>query len=298
MSSDMDDAHLGPGASHGDPVADSASHPASDPAEEQLRKALGTMNDLEPPADDLFAQRALNRGRARTARRRSTILGAAAALVVVGAVGGTWIVSQQPSNTTASSAGSAGPEAANDSGSGSGQDKGATTEGLAPAMPGARDASRWFSGATTPQTAAFESVEPTLVSSHPDVFSGAYAADASNTRVVVALTRPDREVELLVRTAMPTPDDVSFVIAEHSIAEKEALAARIAADSSALRAEGITILAVRLDGRTDRVVVVADEGASPGRLAARYGSLVTVVPGVAEGGGKLPDGSTLPTIQK
>ena len=296
MSSDMDDSHLGPGASHGDPVANPASHPASDPAEEQLRKALGTMNDLEPPADDLFAQRALTRGRARTARRRSTILGAAAALVVVGAVGGTWIVSQQPSNTTASSAGSAGPEAANDSGSG--QDKGATTEGLAPAMPGARDASRWFSGATTPQTAAFESVEPTLVSSHPDVFSGAYAADASNTRVVVALTRPDPEVESLVRAAMPSPDDVSFVIAQHSIAEKEALAERIAADSSALRAEGVTILAVRLDGRTDRVVVVADEGASPGRLAARYGSLVTVVPGVAEGGGKLPDGSTLPTLQK
>jgi hypothetical protein len=284
----MSDSHLGPGASHGDPVAD--------PAEQQLRKALGTMNDFEPPADDLFVQRALNRGRARTARRRSTVLGAAAALVVVGAVGGTWVVAQQSPNATTSSAGSAGPEAANDSGSG--QDKGATTEGLVPVMPGARDASRWFSGTPTPQTSAFESVEPTLVSSHPDVFSGAYAADASNTRIVVALTRPDPAVESLVTAAMPSPDDVSFVLAEHSIAEKEALADRIAADSAALRAEGVAILAVRLDGRADRVVVVADEGTVPGRLVARYGSLVTVVPGVAEGGGKLPDGSTLPPLQR
>ena len=42
---------------------------------------------------------------------------------------------------------------------------------------------------------------------------------------------------------------------------------------------GVTVLEVRLDARSDRVVVMADEGTSPGLLVARYGSIVPVVPG-------------------
>lgn len=284
------------------------------PGEEQLRKALGTVNDLEPPRDDLFVQRALMRGRARTARRRSVVLGAAAALVVVGAVGaGTWLVQRETVGTSTASAGSA-PERANDSASGAGKG-GPSAQGLvspepsAPStgatgvlgalgVPPAGDASRWFAGAPTAQTSAFEAIEPQLVATYPDVFSGAYAADASNAHIVVALTRPDATVQSLVRGVMPSAGDVSFVTAEHSIAQKERLVAQIGADSPAWRAAGVTVLGIRLDGRTDRVVVTADEGPSPGWLAARYGPLVTVVPAVAAPGGKLPDGSTLPTLQK
>ncbi|MCU1538335.1 MAG: hypothetical protein JWP82_2686, partial [Humibacillus sp.] len=65
--------------------------PSTEDGERRLRKALGTVDDLEPPRDDLFVQRALLRGRARTARRRTSVLGAAAAVVVVGAVGGAWV---------------------------------------------------------------------------------------------------------------------------------------------------------------------------------------------------------------
>ena len=61
-------------------------HP--DQSEQQLRRALRTMNDLEPPTDELFVQRAVIRGRARTHRRRNTLIAAAAALVVVAGGGG------------------------------------------------------------------------------------------------------------------------------------------------------------------------------------------------------------------
>ncbi|EWT02625.1 hypothetical protein N865_02750 [Intrasporangium oryzae NRRL B-24470] len=257
------------------------------PGEEQLRKALGTVNDLEPPRDDLFVQRAILRGRARSARRRSVLLGAAAVLVVGGAIGGgTWLVQNSTTGTSGTSAasGANAPERANDAATGGKASPSA--QGLAPsapsagspAVPPAGDPSRWFAGAATAQTAAFAAIEPQLESVHSDVFSGAYAADASNTRIVVALTRPDPTVQSLVRSAMPSPDDVAFVTAAHSIGEKERLVAQIQADAPAWQAAGVTLIGLRLDGRTDRVVVTADEGPSPGWVAARYGPVVTVVP--------------------
>ena len=274
----------------------------------RLRKVLGAVDDLEPPRDDLFAQRALLRGRARTSRRRNGVLGAAAALVVVGAVGGAWVVGQQGGAST--SAGSAVQERAVDSG-GSGQ--GLVTDGgvvpdLAPTspptgiptgpalpsappdMPGARDGSAWFAGPTTSQRTAFESIEPRLTSEFADVFAGVYAGGDGTGRLVVTVTRADPALEALVTGAMPSPGDVEFATVANSYAVKRAVADQVVADAPQWRAQGVDITEVRIDARTDRVVVAAVEGLTPGVLARHYGpGLVSVE--VAADNGKLPDGT-------
>ena len=97
-------------------------HP--DQSEQQLRRALRAMNDLQPPTDELFVQRAVIRGRARTNRRRNTIVAAAAALVVIAGGGGAWLLQGGlPGTTTASSASA--PEVMSDQGSQSGAGSGA-----------------------------------------------------------------------------------------------------------------------------------------------------------------------------
>ena len=290
-----DDTTRGPGA-------------APEEGELQLRKALSTMNDLEPPRDDLFAQRALMRGRARTSRRRSTLLGAAAAVVVVGAVGGTWALGDHGASSSSASAGSA-PEVMKDATGSAGADNGArspqTLTGseapgvdLVPSAPPARDTTRWFGTLSTPQTNAFDAVEPTVAARWPDVFSGAYAADPAGARVAVVVTRHDPGLEAFVAAAMPSPTDVEFVVMSHSLAEKEKVAKEILDQRMLWRSKGIEIIAVTQDARGDQVVVMADEGSSPGLIAQQYGDIVRVVPSTQTAPGKLPDGSTLPTLQQ
>jgi len=285
----------------------------------RLRKVLGAVDDLEPPRDDLFVQRALLRGRARTSRRRNGVLGAAAALVVVGAVGGAWVVGQQGGAST--SAGSAVQERAVDSAAEGGPGLmtdsggvGAPTTGPPPTslpsgiptspalpsgppdQPGARDGSAWFAGPTTPQRTAFESVEPRLVAEFADVFGGAYAAGDGTGRIVVTVTRRDPALEALVSAAMPSPGDVEFATVANSYAAKRAVADQIVTDAPQWRARGVDITGVRIDGRSDRVVVAAVEGLTPGVLARHYGpGLVSVE--VAADTGKLPDG-TISTPQR
>ena len=281
---------------------------APEEGELQLRKALSTMNDLEPPRDDLFAQRALMRGRARTSRRRSTLLGAAAAVVVVGAVGGTWALGDHGGSSSSASAGSA-PEVMKDATGSAGADNGArspqTLTGseepgvdLVPSAPPARDTTRWFGTLSTPQTNAFDAVEPTVAARWPDVFSGAYAADPAGARVAVVVTRHDPGLEAFVAAAMPSPTDVEFVVMSHSLAEKERVAKEILDQRMLWRSKGIEIIAVTQDARGDQVVVMADEGSSPGLIAQQYGDIVRVVPSTQTAPGKLPDGSTLPTLQQ
>ncbi len=303
----MSDVH---GESGPDPRETPEQRSAPEAGELQLRKALSTMNDLEPPRDDLFVQRALLRGRARTSRRRNAVLGAAAALVVVGAVGTAWMANQSASSTTAS-AGSAAeaPKGVRGAGSGADNDSGSTPQPLdntgssgrevAPSVvPPARDLSTWFGTLATPQTAAFDSVEQQLETRWADVFSGAYAADATGARLVVTVTRHDPELEAVVRGAMPSPGDVDFVVVKHSYAEKARVRQQIGSERESWRAKGVEVLGLSIDARTDTVVVLADEGSSPGLLAQRYGDLVRVVPSTAVPTGKLPDGSTLPTLQR
>lgn len=276
----------------------------------RLRKALGAVDDLEPPRDDLFTQRALLRGRARTSRRRNALLGAAAAVVVVGAVGGAWVVGQQGAGSS-TSAGSAmeeravsGPAGA-DKGAATGSDNGAgpatatlpTGIPTAPVLPsapggvpGAQDGSAWFTGPTTPQRTAFETVEPRLVTEFADVFAGAYAAGDGTDRIVVTVTRTDPALEALVTAAMPSPGDVEFRTVTNSYAVKRAVLDQIVADAPQWRAQGVDITGVRIDARSDRVVVAAVEGLTPGVLARHYGpDLVSVE--VAADTGKLPDGT-------
>ncbi|GAA2160258.1 hypothetical protein FHX52_3041 [Humibacillus xanthopallidus] len=295
--------------------------PASGPNQpedggDRLRKVLGAVDDLEPPRDDLFAQRALLRGRARTSRRRNGLLGAAAAVVVVGAVGGAWVVGQQGAGSSTSAGSAMEERAVSDA---AGADKGAATGGdtgagllptslptgipTAPSLPsapggvsGAQDGSAWFTGPTTPQRTAFETVEPRLVTEFADVFAGAYAAGDGTDRIVVTVTRTDPALEALVTDAMPSPGDVEFRTVTHSYAAKRAVLDQIVADAPQWRAQGVDITGVRIDGRSDRVVVAAVEGLDPGVLARHYGpDLVSVE--VAADTGKLPDG-TLSTPQR
>jgi hypothetical protein len=278
--------------------------PAPEAGELQLRKALSTMNDLEPPRDDLFVQRAVLRGRARTSRRRSTVFGAAAALLVVGGVGTAWMARDAlPSATSGagSAAGASQDASGPETGSGGARQ---SLRGTEPpregdgSVPAARDTSAWFGALASPQTAAFGVVEQTLVTRWADVFSGAYAADPAGSRIVVAVTRHDSTLETLVAGAMPSPSDVDFVVVKHSYAEKTRVLRQISAERQLWRSRGVQVLGLSIDARTDTVAVLADEGSSRGLLAQRYGDLVRVVPSTAGPTAKLPGGTTLPTLQR
>ena len=161
---------------------------------------------------------------------------------------------------------------------------------MAPSVPSARDTNRWFGTLSTRQTNAFEAIEPTVASRWPDVFSGAYAVDAAGARVAVVVTRHDPDLEAFVASAMPSPTDVDFVVMSHSLAEKQKVAKEIVDQRMLWRSKGIEIIAVTQDARSDRVVVMADEGTSPGLIAQQYGDIVRVVPSTPTAPGKLPDG--------
>jgi hypothetical protein len=284
---------------------DATSTDPPDPAEQALRKALGTMDSLEPPPDDLFVQRALLRGRAATARRRSTLLGAAAAVVVVGTVGGTWYAANHGlgpgSGTTASAGGAASDSEAKanqDASGGAAFGSGGSAPPAAPGGPAVapmRDASTWFAGPSTAVTQAFDAVWPTIASRWPDTFSGAYATDATNSRIVVAETAPDPQLEAFVRAAMPSPSDVEFTTAEHSFAEKQRVADQVVNDTASWRSRGVQVYSVWQDGRADQVIVVANEGSTPGVVVRRYGDIVRVVPAIASPA-EPSNGATLPDL--
>ncbi len=289
----------------------------TDDTERALRKALGTVNDIEPPPDDLFVQRAVNRGRAKANRRRSTILGAAASVALVGVLGGGWVANQQHQSAQSTASGMGASEADTqgapqapalsapglpsagasdtsvpDSGGGSGYGAGG--------VQSERDTNQWLTGASSPQRTAFDAIALTLAADYPDVFGGAYASDATNTHIVVTVTRPDPALEALVTGAMPAPGDVEFREVAHTSAEKLRLAAQIEADTALWRAKGVTLEKVEVDARTDRVVVTI--APAPGTTAGhalttsleikrKYGiDLVTVVQAVAipAPGGTLP----------
>jgi hypothetical protein len=143
-----------------------------------------------------------------------------------------------------------------------------------------------LNGSSTPQTDAILSMEASLALRWPDVYSGAWSGNTANTKILVGVTRTDASMEAAIRSDMPSPTDVSFVPAVHTLVDKARLAARVEADRAIWTAAGLEVREVRIDGRTDRVVVlVAADGAttrskSPS-LVARYGSdwvTVTAVP--------------------
>lgn len=296
-------------------------------SERRVREVLSSVNDLEPPRDDLFVARAITKGRARTSRRRSAQFGAAAVVLIAGGFGGTWLLGQS-SGSTASSLAVDAPAAASGAAAGTGEGASSVAPSSERAAPGrgtpstvpplgagrgtpdargkaddrsssARDTSRWLQGPMTAQRIAFDALAPTLAARWPGVFSGAYAADPGNTRIVVALVRPDPALEALVREAMPSPSDVQFVAATNSLAAKQKVAGSIREADGDLRSAGVQVTGIRLDGRTDRVIVSTTPASTPGVLEERYGAtivtakVVSVTPPV-----KLPNGSTLPTLQR
>lgn len=310
----------------------------TDHTEQQLRKALGVVNDIEPPQDDLFVQRAVSRGRAKAARRRSAVLGAAAGVALVGVLGGGWIAGPlRPSteSTTAAQLNSraeqgpdsaaVAPEVAGSSsmptdatpGAGAGSPEvgspkaGSPSAGSPGGVPAAGDTSIWLSGAVSPQRTAFDSIAPTLAAGYRETFGGAYATDPSNTHIVITETRHDPALEALVKGAMPAHDDVDFRLVEHTAAEKIRVAAQIRADIAMWRGRGVTIQQVLVDARTDRVVVTVAPAVGPIKdstlptaaadIPRHYGAdLVTVVRGRYSTlpQPKLPGGSLPPTLQR
>lgn len=299
---------------------------SNETSERRVREVLSSVNDLEPPRDDLFVARAITKGRARTSRRRSAQFGAAAVVLIAGGFGGTWLLGQN-SGSTASMAADA-PAAASGAAAGTGEGAssvapssegaaaGRGTESTVPPLSAgrgtadargkaddrsssARDTSRWLQGPMTAQRIAFDALAPTLAARWPGVFSGAYAADPGNTRIVVALVRPDPALEALVRGAMPSPSDVQFVTATNSLAAKQKVAGSIREADGDLRSAGVQVTGIRLDGRTDRVIVSTTPGSTPGVLEERYGATIVTTKVVAvTPPGKLPNGSTLPTLQR
>ena len=277
---------------HPDPDAAGS---GAEPGEAQLRKVLAMTNDLEPPRDDLFAQRALQRGRARTARRRNALLGAAAAVVVVALTGGGWAALRSVDRSVGTSAGSAASAPKDSAQEGTAGSSGGTAGVAGPSAPSARDTSPFFGAVTSPATSAFEAVSLSVLDRWRDVFAGAYADDPAATRIVVTVTRHEPELESYVRGAMP-PGSVRFAVVRYPWVTKEQMAARVREDAQAWAADGVRILAVGIDPRSDRVVVTADEGDRSGRIVQRYGPIVQVVRATAVP--TLPDGSTLPTLQR
>ena len=231
------------------------------------------------PRDDLFVQRALLRGRARTSRRRNSVLGAAAALVVVGAVGGAWwsgsraagraraparpCRSERSSGAWARTAPATPGRARPDEPADRHTDDGAAQQRL---VPGAKDGSAWFTGPTTP------SARPSRASSRGSCRSSPTFAGRLRRRRRHRPHRrhrhaPDPALEALVTGAMPSPGDVQFVTVANSYAVKRAVLDQIVADAPQWRAQGVDITGVRIDSRSDRVVVSAVEGLTPGVLA-------------------------------
>jgi hypothetical protein len=242
--------------------------------EQQLRKALGAVNDLEPPADDLFAQRALGRGRARAHRRRSAVLGAAAGVAVVGAIGGSWL-------SGAWSGGSPTPASAPErvAVSQQGADQGAPPQ--APGLQSALDTGGWFSGPMTPQRTGMEALAPTLVARFPDVFAGAYAADAGNTRIVVCMTRADAALERAVAAGLPAGTVVEYRTVAHSFRELDDAANRLEAARADLQVKGVTVLGIKVEPRTNRVLVTtkgADHGVVQSLVGADLVRVLAIMP--------------------
>ena len=266
--------------------------------EQQLRKALDAANDLEPPADELFVQRALQRGRARTARRRRSFVGAAAGVALVSVLGGTWLSAQQFGASTVTQGGSAGELASPASGGSRSGDAAMGESAPAQAATPPKDGSGWLTGRDSPQRAALDELAPTLSLTYPDVFGGAYATDAANTHLVVTVTRHDAGLEALVTSSMPSPGDVTFVVVANTAVRKQEVAARAAREAPEWLAKGVAIVGVRPDARADRVLVTVREAAAVSLVEQRYGSdIVRAVVGVGPPlGGTLTDPG-LPTPQ-
>ncbi|MDN5797368.1 MAG: alpha-lytic protease prodomain-containing protein [Intrasporangium sp.] len=270
-------------------------------SEQQLRKALGAVNDLEPPRDDLFAERALNRGRARAHRRRSGLLGAAAAVVIAGSVGGIWVTGHQGQDA-ATSAGAV-PEGVTMQSEKARSERTPTSAppgaALRGGMPPARDLSGWFSGPMTPVRAAMETLAPTLEVRFPELFAGTYAADAANTHLVVCVTRPDAELEAMVRSNVPAGSDIEFRTVTHSIRQLRDAVATIDAARVGLQVKGVAVLGVKIDARTNRVVVTT-MGKPHGVIESLVGpDLVTILVDTSHTPGRmLPGGSTLSPLQR
>ncbi len=234
------------------------------------------MDDLEPPRDDLFAQRALLRGRARTSRRRNG--GARRRRGPRRRRRGRRRLGRRAAGRARAPSAAVRPcrSARCDSAAGE-RRTGLVTDsgGIGAAAP---------SAPTSPPT-GIPTGPPALPSAPPDmpglgprrVGVVRRAGDAAahglrehraaprrrssptsspaptragdgTGRIVVTVTRRDPALEALVTGAMPSPGDVEFATVANSYAAKRAVADQVVADAAQWRAQGVDITGVRIDG--------------------------------------------------
>ena len=110
-------------------------------------------------------------------------------------------------------------------------------------------------------------------------FGGVWIDPPGSGRLIVAILGGDRAAATLARCLEPGPD-VAYVAATRSLADLNALNARISADMDGLRAGGVQIQSVGLTVRGSTMVVVVGvtglTDAIRAELASRYGDTIVV----------------------
>lgn len=270
-------------------------NPPSDPGVEQrLREAMRTVDQLQPPRDDLFVDRAVSRGRARANRspRRALAAAGAAGVLVLAAYGlsqldggASTATSSAPASAAASGAGEppvatgaepvidvrayvgpAVPEAAAAPGTRVATAPGAPMAGA----PSGRDTDT--DTAATPPVPAAQGGDPVdplaplltrLGRQYPATFAGAWPQGGS---VALGFTvMPDAAEQARIRTFAPGAG-LAFTTAPRSLQEQQVLARRAAQVAAGVLAErGVWVTSVTNDPRTGLVVLHATaSGIQPG----------------------------------
>jgi hypothetical protein len=121
-----------------------------------------------------------------------------------------------------------------------------------------------------------EALAPTLAARFPDVFAGAYAADAGNTRIVVCTTRADAELGRAVADGLPSGTAVEYRTVAHSIRQLDDAANRVEAARADLQSQGVTVLGIQVEPRSNRVLVTT-KGPDHGLVQSLVGGDLVVV---------------------
>lgn len=113
----------------------------------------------------------------------------------------------------------------------------------------------------------------------PGRFGGIWIDPPGSSRYVVAILNSDRAALTLAR-CLDGEVDVRYVAATRSVADHNALVARISADMDELRSNGVLIQSVGISVRTSVMVVVVGvtgvTDAIRAELTARYGDAIVV----------------------
>lgn len=263
--------------------------------EARLRKALSGVNELEPPPDDLFVDRAVSRGRAKAHQtHRGWLVAAGAAGVLAVGGGGWWLSTHGGGGSMPSSAAGAWSSPADSAvreavtglaadapnGGGSAPSTSAPvspTTGTpeAPTTPVAVPTGEQFFTPFDGPPSARQSIDPALeylLSEQRDSFVGAWVGDGG---IVLAFTRADPSAQEQVRALAAPGTQLTFTTGRFSVAEQGALMQRVASDVATWASKGVSIQSIANDPRTGQLVLSGTPAAAQADLDARYGTGTT-----------------------